>query len=114
MAETFIETGEDLKQESAISAAMEEFGLARSKVMQGLKEYRDSNDWLLPLTEVRSYSISRSVAERRLAVHSTLARLAWATAWFRHNPDAHFLGVPAGSSLEIELLSRKSPRDPHK
>ena len=45
MAEQCFDTGRPPKQEAAVAAVMQEFGLARSKVMQGLKDYRN-RPWL--------------------------------------------------------------------
>lgn len=46
MAEHCCDTGQPPKQEAAIAAVAQEYGLARSKIMQGLKEYRQGLAWL--------------------------------------------------------------------
>ena len=48
MAEQCFDTGQPPKQEAAVAAVMQEFGLARSKVMQALKDFRQSLVWLCP------------------------------------------------------------------
>ena len=113
MAAACFDNGPPPKQEAAIASAMEEFGLARSKVMQGLKEYRESKSWLQSCIpdddgELRFLAVREQMAK----THRMLATLAMHREWFRRNPDAHFFGVPAGSAMEKELLSRESPRDP--
>ncbi len=121
MAASFFDNGQPPKQEAAIASAMQEFHLARSKVMQGLKEYRESNSWLQSCI-YDDYSESRfpPVQEQMARIHQMIlrqahqmiSRQAMAREWFRRNPDAHFLYAPAGSDLEKELLSRESPFDP--
>lgn len=112
MAASYFDNGQPPKQEAAISGAMQEFGLARSKVMQGLKEYRQSKCWL------QSCSVDDAgewrvlpVREQLARVHQMLAQHACEREWFRRNPDAHFVGVPASCDLDKELLSRESPCD---
>lgn len=111
MAERCFDTGQPPKQEAAIATVMEEFGLARSKVMQGLKEYRESKSWLQSCIPDDDGELRfPPVREQMARTHRMIAHYAMAREWFRRNPDAHFLGVPAGSALEKELLSRESPR----
>src|SRR5690606_23379596 len=97
MAKQCFDTGQEPKQEAAIASVMEEFGLARSKVMQGLKEYRESRSWLHPsfLDDEGEMSFP-SGRELMRGTHRMLAGHAMAIEWFRRNPDAHFLGTPAG------------------
>jgi len=112
MAAACFDTGQPPKQEAAIASAMQEFGLARSKVMQGLKEYRESKSWLQSVIPDNDSALRfPSVREQMARTHGMIAHHAMAREWFRRNPDAHFLGVPAESALEKELLSRESPRD---
>lgn len=113
MAVACFDNGQPPKQEAAIARAMKEFGLARSKVMQGLKEYRESKSWLQSCIPDDDGELRfPAVREQMARTHLMLARFAMDREWFRRNPDAYFLGVPAGSALEKELLSRESPRDP--
>ena len=112
MAERCFDTGQPPKQEAAIATVMEEFGLARSKVMQGLKEYRESKSWLQLCIPADGGELRfPPVREQIVRTHRMIASWAMDREWFRRNPDAHFLGVPAGSASEKELLSQESPRD---
>lgn len=116
MAEQCFDTGQRPKQEAAIAGVMQEFGLARSKVMQGLKEYRikalSSGGFLfsLPL-EIEEEQPDLSSGEEMALAHDYLARKAMTREWFRINPDAQFLFVPAGSDMEKQLLSEQSPHN---
>ena len=70
MAEQCFDTGQPLKQEAAVAAVMQEFGLARSKVMQALKEYRSQMwglAWLLPDDDPRDPQNAKALAHWRLA-----------------------------------------------
>lgn len=70
MAEHCFDKGQPLKQEAAIAAVMQEFGLARSKVMQALKEYRSQMRglaWLLPDDVPRDPDNAKALAHWRLA-----------------------------------------------
>jgi hypothetical protein len=112
MAAACFDTGLPPKQEAAIASAMQEFGMARSKVMQGLKEYRESRSWLRSFDPGDDGELMCVPEREKMArTHRMLASHAMAKEWFRRNPDAHFLEVPAGSALEKELLSRESPHD---
>lgn len=112
MAEQCFDMGQPPKQEAAVQAVMEESGLARSKVMQGLKDYRARKGFLLLWTSVADGDgRDISVGQRTEKTKWLLATMAMTREWFRRNPDAHFLGVPAGSATGKELLSRESPRD---
>lgn len=113
MAERCFDTGQPPKQEAAIATVMEEFGLARSKVTQGLKEYRLAKSWLRSLDPDNDGELEHPASREKIArADRMIASRAMDREWLRRNPDAHFLGVPAGSALEKELLSRESPRDP--
>lgn len=112
MAASCFDTGQPPKQEAAIASAMQEFGLARSKVMQGIKEYRESKSWLQScIPDDDGEFRFPPVREQMARTHRMLAHHAMVREWFRRNPDANFFGVPAGSTSEKELLSRESPRD---
>jgi hypothetical protein len=115
MAEQCFNSRGQPKQEAAVAAVMEESGLARSKVMLGLKEYREDCGWYVDLDHGPDGKLrwlnGRQARAKRL---NFLAKAALEREWFRRNPNAHFLGVPAGSDMEKQLLSRESPRDPRK
>lgn len=113
MAEHCFDTGQRPQQEAAISSVMEELGLARSKVTQGLKEYRESKSWLQSWVLDDDGELRFTLEREKMArTHYMIASLAMAREWFKRNPDAHFVGVTAGSAVEKELLSRESPHDP--
>ncbi len=112
MAAMRFDFGQPPKQEAAIASVVQEFGLARSKVMQGLKEYRESWSWLASWSPDYDGELRLPTVRAQAKItHWMLENRAMAKEWLRRNPNAQFLWVPAGSALEKEWLNCQSPRD---
>jgi len=120
MAEQYVITGKVPKQEAAVVAVVamnDQFGLPRSKVMQGLKELREKEEGSFLFmawspTDTDGCPLELSQKQRRTLAANCLVRKAVEKEWIKGNPGWKFLYVVPGSALEKQLLMQNGPHDP--